>query len=76
MSAYMVAFVTAHSLDWVPEYIAHVPAVARRYGGEFLGVAAGPHPRAPLPIHGQRQSVSRVGRLRAVSGGPDSGERE
>jgi uncharacterized protein (DUF1330 family) len=39
MSAYVVAFVTAHSLEWAPDYIAHVPAMARGYGAEYLGVS-------------------------------------
>jgi uncharacterized protein (DUF1330 family) len=40
MSAYMVTFVTAtHSLDWVAAYLAHVPPIARRHGGEFLAVS-------------------------------------
>ena len=39
MPAYMVSFVTAHSLEWVPEYLANVPAIVRRHGGEFVAVA-------------------------------------
>jgi uncharacterized protein (DUF1330 family) len=39
MSAYLVAFVTAtHGLDWVSEYVTHVPTIVRHYGGEYLGV--------------------------------------
>jgi len=39
MPAYMVSLVTAHEMDWVPEYLAKVPSIVRRHGGEFLAVA-------------------------------------
>jgi uncharacterized protein (DUF1330 family) len=39
MPAYMISFVTAHGLDWVPEYLAAVPAMVGRHGGEFLAVS-------------------------------------
>jgi uncharacterized protein (DUF1330 family) len=39
MSAYMVSMVTARDLDWVPDYLAAVPRIVRRYGGEFVAVA-------------------------------------
>jgi uncharacterized protein (DUF1330 family) len=39
MPAYMVSFVTAHRLDWVPDYLAAVPAMVGRHGGEFVAVA-------------------------------------
>jgi uncharacterized protein (DUF1330 family) len=39
MPAFMVTFVTAHSLDWVPDYLVNVPAIALRYGGEFVGIS-------------------------------------
>jgi uncharacterized protein (DUF1330 family) len=36
----MVMFVTATDrLDWIPDYLAHVPALARRCGAEFLGIS-------------------------------------
>jgi len=38
MSAYMVAFVTAHNLDWFAEYRVKVPPIVRSHGGNFLGV--------------------------------------
>jgi uncharacterized protein (DUF1330 family) len=39
MSAYMITFVTAHSLNWVAEYLVQVPPIARRHGGQFLAVS-------------------------------------
>ena len=39
MPAYMVSFVTAQSLDWVPDYLVAVPPMVRRHGGEFVAVA-------------------------------------
>lgn len=39
MSAFLIAMVQAHSLDWVSEYSLNVPAIVRRYGGEYLAVS-------------------------------------
>lgn len=38
MSAYLVAFVTAHTLDWFSDYGANVPPIVRRHGGRYLAV--------------------------------------
>ena len=51
MSAYMVSFVTAHSLDWVPDYLTQVPPIVRRHGGEFVAVAK-PEPGAIERLEG------------------------
>lgn len=42
MSAYLVAFVTAHDLGWFASYQAVVPSIVRSHGGRFLAV---PHIR-------------------------------
>lgn len=39
MPAFMVSLVTAHDMSWAPEYLARVPPIVRRHGGEFLAVA-------------------------------------
>ncbi len=41
MSAFLVTFVTAKSLDWVGEYLFNVPPIVRGHGGTFLAVAKG-----------------------------------
>ena len=41
MTAYMIAFVTAHSLEWVPDYLEKVPQIVRRHGGEYLALSKG-----------------------------------
>jgi len=41
MSAFMVAFITAHNLDWVAEYMENVPLIIRKYGGRYLAIAKG-----------------------------------
>ena len=41
MSAYLVTFITAHNLDWVAEYLANVPPIARSHGGKYLAVSKG-----------------------------------
>ena len=38
MSAYLVAIVTTHTMDWLSEHWANVPAIVRRHGGRYLGV--------------------------------------
>lgn len=38
MSAFLVAFVTAHDLDWFDEYRVKVPPIVRSHGGRFLAV--------------------------------------
>lgn len=39
MSAYMVVHVYLRDTAWVKEYVANVPAILRRYGGEYLAVS-------------------------------------
>lgn len=39
MSAYMVVNVYLRESDWVRDYIANVPQILRRYGGEYLAVS-------------------------------------
>lgn len=41
MSAFMVASITAHNLDWVAEYMENVPLIIRKYGGKYLAIAKG-----------------------------------
>ena len=38
MAAYLVAFVTAHGLDWFSAYQANVPPIVRKHGGRYLAV--------------------------------------
>lgn len=38
MSAFLVAFVTAHNMDWFDEYRENVPPIVRNHGGKFLAV--------------------------------------
>jgi uncharacterized protein (DUF1330 family) len=76
MSAYMVSFVTARSLDWVPDYLAAVPPIVRRHGGEFVAVAKpGAIERlegdAPVP---QSIVVFRFPSMAAIKGFLDSPE--
>ncbi|MET0545071.1 MAG: DUF1330 domain-containing protein [Caulobacterales bacterium] len=39
MSAYMVVLLDVQNTDWVENYVANVPAIFRRYGGEYLAVS-------------------------------------
>lgn len=39
MSAYMVVNVYLQGTDWVPDYVANVPAIIRKFGGEYLAVS-------------------------------------
>lgn len=41
MSAYMLAFVslTSGDLDWVADYQAKVPEIARQFGGQYVGIS-------------------------------------
>ena len=41
MTAYLVTSITAHGLDWVADYLAHVPAIVQRHGGAYLAVSPG-----------------------------------
>ena len=38
MAAYLVAFVTAHGMDWFSAYQANVPPIVRKHGGRYLAV--------------------------------------
>jgi uncharacterized protein (DUF1330 family) len=39
MTAYMVVFVYADESDWVADYVANVPGILRKFGGEYLAVS-------------------------------------
>lgn len=39
MSAYLVASITAHTPDWIPAYLANVPAIVRSHGGKYLAIS-------------------------------------
>jgi uncharacterized protein (DUF1330 family) len=39
MAAYMIVFGKNRNPDWLNEYVTNVPAIFRRYGGEYLDVA-------------------------------------
>ncbi len=41
MSAYLVVSITAHNLNWLPEYLAHVPQIVRSHGGEYVAISKG-----------------------------------
>ncbi|MEY2925842.1 MAG: hypothetical protein RL367_319 [Pseudomonadota bacterium] len=36
MSAYLIVKLKFHDLGWTSDYLANVPAILRRYGGEYL----------------------------------------
>lgn len=36
MTAYMIVNLTFHNLDWAMDYLAIVPDMVRRHGGEYL----------------------------------------
>jgi uncharacterized protein (DUF1330 family) len=36
MAAYMIVSLTFHNLDWAKDYLANVPDMVRRHGGEYL----------------------------------------
>jgi uncharacterized protein (DUF1330 family) len=38
MAAYLVAFVTAHEMEWLSAYQAHVPPIVRKHGGRYLAL--------------------------------------
>jgi uncharacterized protein (DUF1330 family) len=35
----MVVLLDVTSMDWVPDYVANVPAIFRKYGGEYFAVS-------------------------------------
>jgi uncharacterized protein (DUF1330 family) len=39
MSAYMIAFVTPHSLEWLDEYAKNVPRIIHSHGGRYLAIS-------------------------------------
>lgn len=39
MSAYMVVLVHVDGSDWITDYIANVPAIIRKFGGEYFAVS-------------------------------------
>jgi len=39
MSAYMVVLLRNRNRDWLPGYVAKVPAILRSYGGEYIAVS-------------------------------------
>lgn len=51
MSAYLLAYVDAHNLDWVAEYTKNVPPIVRRHGGRYEAVAKN-MPRAVELVEG------------------------
>jgi len=38
MSAYMVAFLTPHNLEWLEEYSKNVPRIIHSHGGRYLAL--------------------------------------
>lgn len=36
MAAYMIVSLTFHNLDWAKDYLANVPDMVRRHGGDYL----------------------------------------
>jgi len=39
MSAYMLVSLRNRNRDWLPDYVAKVPAILRSYGGEYIAVS-------------------------------------
>jgi uncharacterized protein (DUF1330 family) len=39
MSAYLVVLLNVKTTDWVADYVARVPTILRKYGGEYLAVS-------------------------------------
>ncbi len=40
MPAYMVVNVYLREAEWVADYVANVPAIIRKYGGDYLAVSS------------------------------------
>ena len=39
MPAYLIVQINVENTDWVEDYVANVPAIFRKYGGEYLAVS-------------------------------------
>lgn len=48
MTAYMVGLIASRDDSWLPDYLEHVPAIIRSFGGEYVSVS-GPYRGADAP---------------------------
>ena len=39
MAAFMIVLVRNRNSDWMADYVANVPAILRKYGGDYAGVS-------------------------------------